>query len=98
MWAINPDQSALLDANEYSYLVENAEFDEMNLEIISGNKKDSAWLVINNQYICVKNDESLSGSSFYWECRTRRITGCPFKLQTEVDSEGKHSTPATKIL
>ena len=91
MWAINPDQSALLDANEYSYLVENAEFDEMNLEIISGNKKDSVWIVINNQYICVKNDESLSGSSFYWECRTRRITGCPFKLQTEVDSEGKHS-------
>ena len=24
-------------------------------------------------------------------CRTRRITGCPFKLQTEVDNEGKHS-------
>ena len=63
----------------------------MNLETISGNKKDSVWLVINNQYICVKNDASVSGSMFYWECKTRRITGCPFKLQTEVDSEGKHS-------
>ena len=91
MWAMDPDRSALLDENELSFLVQNAEFDEMNLETISGNKKDSVWLVINNQYICVKNDASVSGSMFYWECKTRRITGCPFKLQTEVDSEGKHS-------
>ena len=31
------------------------------------------------------------GSSVYWECRTRRITGCPFKIQTEKDTDGKHN-------
>ena len=50
------------EEDELTYLVENADFDEVDIETISGNKKDSVWLIINNQYICVKNDESVSGN------------------------------------
>ena len=85
------DDDYQYDDDDLTYLVENAVFEEINIETIAGNKKDSLWLIVNNQYICVKNYESASGASVYWECRTRRITGCPFKLQTEVDNEGKHS-------
>ena len=50
------------EEDELTYLVENADFEEMDIETIGGNKKDSTWLIINNQYICVKNKESVSGN------------------------------------
>ena len=68
-----PPQDGLLGApdddyqydndDDLTYLVENAEFEEINIETIAGNKKGSLWLIVNNQYICVKNDESASGKS-----------------------------------
>ena len=50
------------EEDELTYLVENADFEEMDIETIGGNKKDSTWLIINNQYIGVKNNESVSGN------------------------------------
>ena len=85
--------------------------DELDLEkhrvkIIKGNKKNSLWLVVDNQYIMHCNDTSPDGSQYYWKCSHRRKTAdCRYdqfhsKLSlnsslrsncgTEVDGDGNH--------
>ena len=85
---------------EDSVYVSSLELEEHCVEIIPGKKEGTIWLIVDSNYICVKNDESESGSVFWWECRYRRNTGCPFKMTTRaldedehgvVDRNGKHS-------
>ena len=73
------------------HLVAPEEFQEYDIEIISGDKKGSEWLILDKEFICHRNDRSATGTYHYWECRSRRLVGCPFKMETMVDDDGKHS-------
>ena len=43
--------------------------------------------MLDKRFICHLNK---GGKKHYWECRYRRMIGCPFKLETMVDENGKH--------
>ena len=66
---------------------EGEELEKTKIEIISGNKKGSKWLVIDNAYLLHKNDESsddyTGDTTTYWECSRRRKDKCMFKAATQ---------------
>ena len=75
------------DEENYSHLVPKNKIEEHQIEITNGDKAGSEWLIVDNQYICHKNDKSVKGEYEYWECRSRRLTGCPFKIETAVEND-----------
>ena len=60
-----------------SHLAPEEKLMDLSIQIIAGNKLGSEWLVVNNVFICHKNDSSLDGSTVYWECCKRKTDGCP---------------------
>ena len=55
-----------------SYLVGSNELKDHSHRILKGDKPGTQWLVIKDQYIYHRNDNSLDGSLVYWECSRRR--------------------------
>ena len=59
---------------ENDYLMDELELEKHRVKILKENKKNSLWLVVDNQYIMHRNDTSPDGSQYYWECSHRRKT------------------------
>jgi hypothetical protein len=71
----------------------NEKAEEHDVEVVPGKKEGTLWLIVDLEYICVKNDESESGQVFWWECRFRRNQGCMFKICTQATEEGEDGQP-----
>jgi hypothetical protein len=69
---------------ENNFELGEEELEEINIEIIVGNKKNSNWLVFDKHFICTQKDKSVDGIFFYWVCRYRRQFNCPFMAHTQV--------------
>ena len=55
--------------------------------MIAGEKDNSVWLILDNKFILRKNRLFINGN-IVWECtRFRRVLNCPFKLETENESD-----------
>ena len=52
------------------HLVDPSDYENYKIEIIQGDKKNSEWLVLNQEYICHRNDISATGEYHYWECKS----------------------------
>ena len=75
--------------DEYgSFLIPEDELNSINVEIIKGNRANSQWLILDQTYICHKNDQSVEGDLIYWECSKRRQQNCTFREGTEVNDQG----------
>ena len=66
-----PNQSSG-EHDEEEYLVSEGDLGRHKVRTIQGNKKTSTWLVVDEQYIMHRNDESPDGKFHYWECSHRR--------------------------
>ena len=58
--------------------LETESLDDIQLELIDGDKAGSSWLVVSDIFICHKFSES--ESEIFWECSGRRTYGCPFRI------------------
>ena len=73
------DQEEEEEENENDYLVHERDLASHRVRHMQGNKKNSVWLVVDEQYIMHRNDQSTDGSQHYWECSHRRkIADCRF--------------------
>ena len=79
------------DDNEFSEYINADLVDNHKAETIPGKKDGSVWLVVDDEFICIKNDISESGTVVWWECRYRRNQGCPFKMTTRIEDEEDES-------
>ena len=65
------DNQETLD-DEEDYLISESELGLHKVRLVQGNKKNSTWLVVDNQFIMHRNDHSVDSSQYYWECSHRR--------------------------
>ena len=56
------------------------------LDIVEGEKANSVWLIVDDKYVLTKNKQFKNGKSV-WECRGRRHSGCPFKMEVQLDGD-----------
>ena len=69
----------------YDHLEDEDKIDSHKVELISGEKDGSKWLLMDDIYILHKKDES--SSKEFWECSGRRRYDCKFKCATMYDEE-----------
>ena len=69
--------------------LETEGLDDIQLELIDGDKSGSSWLVVCDIFICQKFSES--ESEIFWECSGRRKYGCLFRIGTMIDDDGSLS-------
>ena len=55
-----------------SYLIPECNLKDYSARIIKGDKVNSNWLVVENQFIFHKNDSSVDGNQVYWDCSRRK--------------------------
>ena len=65
-----------------AFLVAESDFADHSVEEILGDKKNTKWLLVDNQYICHKHSKSIDDEITFWECKFRRSEKCPFKMAT----------------
>ena len=78
------------NVDEHDYLLNSDELENVEIELIDGNKPNSNWLVLEKSYVCHVNDKSCDSDIVYWECKRRRHDKCPFKCATQLDERGRH--------
>ena len=75
-----------------AFLVAESDFADHTVEEILGDKKNTKWLLVDNQYICHKHSKSIDDEITFWECKFRRSEKCPFKMATEtLETGGPHT-------
>ena len=79
------------DANdnsfEESYMESKEVFDNVKIDIITGDKDGSEWLVLDEVYILHKYRST--ETEMFWECSGRRHFNCPVKAATAVTDDGE---------
>ena len=70
--SIDQGSSPQESSKDGSYLVSSNDLEKYRIRLIYGDKDDSTWLVVDNQYIFHRNDISLNGEQVYWECARRK--------------------------
>ena len=83
---MNLEDEENIDEELKSHLVHNDKINDHQIEMINGDKAGSERFIVDNQYICHRNDKSVKGEYEYWECRSRRLTRCPFKMETALEN------------
>ena len=56
------------ERKEQSIYVSTCNFPDHSVEPIKGKRDGTIWIIVDKSYVCVKNNESKSGSVFRWEC------------------------------
>ena len=80
------DSDANDNSFEESYLESKDVFDNVKLDIITGDKDGSEWLVLDDVYILHKYRSTETET--FWECSGRRHFDCPVKAATVVGDDG----------
>ena len=91
------DNFNLSTVNDYNYDNDDIEnIEEHIIELIPGSRLTKTWLVLDNTWILVQNTKSVSGTTIWWECRYRRVSGCQYRLIMEIEEskevEGENAT------
>ena len=73
-----------------SFLVSSEEIVNHNIEVLNGDKKNSVWLLVDDHYICHMKQKGEDGTQFFWECKQRRVSKCPYKISTRLTVGGPH--------
>ena len=60
----------------------NGLVEDMELELIDGDREGVKWLVINQVHICYIRKDRGTKKTDAWECSGRRRMGCEFKIRT----------------
>ena len=72
------------DNSDNEYIATEQEIRDCKVDIISGEKENSLWLILDNKYILIKNRPFKDGKAV-WECRGRRHHDCPFRMEVIVE-------------
>ena len=74
------------------FVVTESDLADHSVEEILGDKKNTKWLLVDNQYICHKHSKSIDDEITFWECKFRRSEKCPFKMATvTLETGGPHT-------
>ena len=94
------------DNYDNKYIATEQEIRDCKVDIISGEKENSFWLILDNKYILIKNRPFKNGKAV-WECRGRRHYDCPFRMEVIVEEEtmsivwmykvGTHTCPQQEV-
>ena len=68
------------------YLLLSEKYSNSRIEVDFGGKDDSVWLILDNKSILRKSRSFVNGN-IVWEYRFRGVLNCPFKLETENESD-----------
>ena len=78
------------DIEERNFLTSSEEFSEQRVEIITGDKPNTQWLLVDDRYFCHLKTKSQREdvAQYGWECKQRRVQNCPYKISTRITKEG----------
>ena len=74
------------EGEDNGYLACIEDIKKCKLDIVEGEKANSVWLIVDDKYVLTKNKQFKNGKSV-WECRGRRHSGCPFKMEVQLDGD-----------
>ena len=74
------------EGEDDGYLACIEDIKKCKLDIVEGEKANSVWLIVDDKYVLTKNKQFKNGKSV-WECRGRRHSGCPFKMEVQIDCD-----------
>ena len=74
------------EGEDDGYLASIEDIKKCKLDIVEGEKANSVCLMVDNRYVMTKNKQFENGKSV-WECRGRRHSGCPFKMEVQIDGD-----------
>ena len=78
------------EQEEPSFLVSNEDISSNKIEVLNGDKKNSVWLLVDDHYICHMKQKGEDGTQYFWECKQRRVSKCPYKISTRLTVGGPH--------
>ena len=83
------DEEAMADVEDGAIVVQAEEegegernFEDIELELIGGEREGTTWLVIDAVHICLMRKDKSTKKTTAWECSGRRRLGCEFKIRT----------------
>ena len=83
------DEEAMADVEDGAIVVQAEEegegernFEDIELELIGGEREGTTWLVIDAVHICFMRKDRATKKTTAWECSGRRRLGCEFKIRT----------------
>ena len=78
-------------------LLNEGDLEKHNIKAIWGNKVGSTWLTVNGDSILVKRKTTMEGKVWWWDCRYRRNSRCPFTMKTSIIEDTDEETRSNQV-